>query len=114
MYELSTEECKKVIEEVKDLGARMLIFDGGEPTMREDLIELIKYAYDLGLDPLLGTNGTLITRDYAEKLRILLEDESLWKSISREARNYAENFDHIKITKRYMALYRGSEHEDFR
>lgn len=44
-------------------------------------------------------------RDYAEKLRILLDNESLWKNMSSEARRYAENFDHVKIAKRYVKLY---------
>jgi len=44
--------------------------------------------------------------EYAEKLRVLLEDRSLWRRMSREARKHAENFDHVKIARRYVELYR--------
>jgi radical SAM protein with 4Fe4S-binding SPASM domain len=67
--ELTTEEAKQLIADIAEAGARLIIFDGGEPTMREDLFELIKYARDVGLQPLLGTNATLITKDYARKLK---------------------------------------------
>jgi radical SAM protein with 4Fe4S-binding SPASM domain len=47
----------------------MIIFDGGEPTLRDDLVELVKHAHDVGLRPLLGTNATLITENLAKKLK---------------------------------------------
>jgi len=46
-------------------------------------------------------------KEYAERIRILLDDESLWITMSKEARKYAENFDHIKIAKRYLDLIMG-------
>lgn len=44
-------------------------------------------------------------KEYAEKLRMLLDDKSLWNSMSREARKYVEKFDHIKIAAKYLKLY---------
>jgi len=67
--ELSTEEAKKVIDQVSSSGARLIIFDGGEPTMREDICELIKHAAQAGLRPLMGTNATLITDEMAKNLK---------------------------------------------
>jgi len=69
--ELTTEEAKQLISEIAELGTRMIIFDGGEPTLREDLPELIKHAYDVGLTPLLGTNGMVdtLSKSYARKLK---------------------------------------------
>lgn len=46
-------------------------------------------------------------KEYAEKIRILLDDKSLWIAMSKEARKYAENFDHIRIAKRYLDLIMG-------
>jgi len=68
---LSTEEAKQLISDIADLGTRMIIFDGGEPTLREDLMELIRHACDVGLSPLLGSNGMVdtLTKNYARKLR---------------------------------------------
>jgi len=44
--------------------------------------------------------------EYAEKLRVLLEDRSLWERMSRKAKEYARNFDHLKIARRYAELMR--------
>jgi len=45
---LNTEECKKEIKKGYEENYQELQFDGGEPTLREDLPELISFAEDLG------------------------------------------------------------------
>lgn len=67
--ELDTKEAKKLIDEIKKADFHIMIFSGGEPLMREDIFELIAYAKEVGLRPVLGTNGTLITREVARKLK---------------------------------------------
>ena len=67
--ELSTAEAKKLLREIAKAGFKIMIFSGGEPLMRPDIIELVKYASDLHLLPVFGTNGTLITLDMARKLK---------------------------------------------
>ena len=67
--ELSTAEAKKLLTEIARAGFKIMIFSGGEPLMRPDILELVSYASSLGLFPVFGTNGTLITREMAEKLK---------------------------------------------
>ncbi len=67
--ELSTEEGLRLIEEIAQVGFRVLILSGGEPLMRADLFTLIKKAREVGLRPVLGTNGTLITVEAARSLK---------------------------------------------
>lgn len=67
--ELTTSEAKRVIAEIAEAGARLLIFDGGEPLLRPDIYELIRHARDVGLRPLMGTNATLITPAVAQELK---------------------------------------------
>lgn len=67
--ELSTAEAKKLLREIAKAGFKIMIFSGGEPLMRPDIIELVQYASDLHLLPVFGTNGTLITLDMARKLK---------------------------------------------
>lgn len=67
--ELNTEEAKKLIDEIAKANFKIMIFSGGEPLMREDIFELIDHAAKTGLRPVLGTNGTLITKDIAQKLK---------------------------------------------
>ena len=67
--ELSTEEGKKLLHEIAKAGFKIMIFSGGEPLMRPDILELVKCAADLHMIPVFGTNGTLITLDMAKKLK---------------------------------------------
>lgn len=67
--ELNTEEGKMLIDEIAKAGFKIMIFSGGEPLMREDIFELVAYATKKGLRPVFGTNGTLLTREVARKLK---------------------------------------------
>ena len=67
--ELNTEEAKKLLREIAKAGFKIMIFSGGEPLTRPDIFELVKYAADLHLIPVFGTNGTLITPEVAGKLK---------------------------------------------
>jgi radical SAM protein with 4Fe4S-binding SPASM domain len=66
--ELSTEEAKKLISETAEMGTKLIILDGGEPTLREDLVELVSHANASGLKPVLGSNAMSITEELARKL----------------------------------------------
>ncbi|MCI6100108.1 MAG: putative heme d1 biosynthesis radical SAM protein NirJ2 [Selenomonas sp.] len=67
--ELSTADAKKLLTEIKRAGFQIMIFSGGEPLMRPDILELVKFADGLGLFPVFGTNGTLITPQMAKDLK---------------------------------------------
>ncbi|MCL2024816.1 MAG: putative heme d1 biosynthesis radical SAM protein NirJ2 [Coriobacteriia bacterium] len=67
--ELTTEEGKKLIDEIARAGFQIMIFSGGEPLLRADIFELVAYASSKGLRPVFGTNGMLITEEVARKLK---------------------------------------------
>jgi len=67
--ELTTGEGKKLIDDLAAFGAPVILFSGGEPLMRPDLLELAQYATDKGMRAVISTNGTLITKDIAAKLK---------------------------------------------
>ena len=67
--ELNTKEAKAMLDGLAEYGAPVILFSGGEPLMREDLMELITYARDKGLRAVISTNGTLITEEKAEELK---------------------------------------------
>jgi len=67
--ELTTEECFQVIEEILEVGKPIIILTGGEPLVRQDIFQIAKYAVNRGLRVVVGSNGTLITREMADKLK---------------------------------------------
>lgn len=67
--ELATGEALHMIDDLAAFGVPVILFSGGEPLMRPDLILLARYAVDKGLRAVISTNGTLITREKADKLR---------------------------------------------
>ena len=67
--ELSTDQWKTVLQKAWDAGIPHVIFTGGEPTLREDLFELISFAETNGQVAGLITNGsTLGDKDYLNTL----------------------------------------------
>ncbi|HNX22420.1 MAG TPA: radical SAM protein [Spirochaetota bacterium] len=67
--ELSTEEAFKLIDELSDFGIPSLLFSGGEPFMRKDLFTLLEYAAKKNVRPVISTNGTLIDRETAQRVK---------------------------------------------
>lgn len=67
--ELTTAEGKRLLDDLADYGVPVVLFSGGEPLVREDLAELVSHAAEIGIRPVLSTNGTLLTADRARKLK---------------------------------------------
>lgn len=67
--ELTTAEGMTLIEEIARAGFQIMIFSGGEPLLRPDIFDLIHHAREVGLRPVLGTNGTLLTLETARALK---------------------------------------------
>jgi len=64
--ELSTDDWKKIIDKCRESMIPQITFTGGEPTMREDLFELIDYSK--WFVTRLNTNGIKLTKEYCEQL----------------------------------------------
>ncbi len=67
--ELTTREGESLIEDLARFGCPVILFSGGEPLLRKDLLGLAQLATDKGLRAVISTNGTLITREMARKLK---------------------------------------------
>lgn len=67
--ELSTSDWIKAMQKVKDAAIFIVTFTGGEPTLRDDLPELIRYAQKNGLVTGLVTNGRKLSdKGYVQSL----------------------------------------------
>jgi pyrroloquinoline quinone biosynthesis protein E len=60
--ELTTDEWKSVLGQAAKLGVLQVHFSGGEPTVRQDLAELIRHAREVGLYSNLITSGVAATK----------------------------------------------------
>lgn len=59
--EMATEEVLKIVRIASSLGIRRVKYTGGEPLLRDDLIDIIRGSFAIGLDDVaLTTNGTLL------------------------------------------------------
>ncbi len=67
--ELSHEEAVSVLDDLSGFGVPVVLFSGGEPLMRPDLVELARYAVGKGMRAVISTNGTLIDEDTAGRLK---------------------------------------------
>ena len=67
--ELSHEQACDVVDDLSEYGVPVLMFSGGEPLMRDDLLSLIDRSSERGLRTVLSTNGTLITDETAKSLK---------------------------------------------
>lgn len=66
---LNTEQAKSFIRDLADFGVPVILFSGGEPLLREDVFELANFAREQGIRTALSTNGTLISKEVAKKIR---------------------------------------------
>ena len=64
--ELTTDEWKQILDKCRAAGIPQVTFTGGEPTMRDDLFELIRHAR--WFVSRLNTNGIRLTPGYCRQL----------------------------------------------
>jgi len=101
--ELSTAEWKAVLDKCREIGIPQITFTGGEPTLREDLCELITHAK--WFVSRLNTNGVKLTEEYCKKLKAAELDSMQITFYSHEeavhnqlvgASNYTKTVDGIR------------------
>ncbi len=75
--ELSTEEAKQMIMDIwQNFGPVKFAFTGGEPLLRPDIYELIKFAFEnTRMQIVMATNGTLLNEENVKKLL----DAGMWR-----------------------------------
>lgn len=105
--ELSTAQCKAVLDDLAEFGVPAVLFSGGEPLARTDLFELIAYARSLKLHVVLSTNGTLID---AETARRFVDHQLAYVGISLDAADPATHDAFRGVDGAYERTMRGFRH----
>jgi AdoMet-dependent heme synthase len=87
--ELSTAECRRVIDEIAVVNPNVfLILTGGEPFLRGDLFEIAGYAAEQKFTTVFGTNGLMLREKQARQMR---EHNVLGASISLDSTDRAKH-----------------------
>ena len=96
--ELSTDEWKRLIDKCREIGIPQLTFTGGEPTMRDDLTELVEHAR--WFVTRLNTNGIRLTKELCEQLHAASLDsvQITFYSCEKEIHNRLVGADHYEDT----------------
>lgn len=98
LYEPTYGQCISMIDKLRsqDPPCPAILISGGEPTLRDDLIDIIKYARSKDMMVLIATNGYKIAAslDYVKKLKeadlslIYLSFDGLTKKSNKEKKNH--------------------------
>ncbi len=107
--DLTTQEWKTILDKAWTAGIPHIIFTGGEPTLREDLVELITYAEEIGQVTGLLTDGIRLTESGyfdsllqtgLDHLLYLLQPDldGIWDSIQLAAQSDIYTTVHLTIT----------------
>jgi len=92
--ELTTEQCRKVVDDIAAFAPEALtILTGGEPLLRRDILEIIRYANEKSLWVVVGTNGVSITETLAG---LLVENGVRGLALSLDALD-AETHDRFRM-----------------
>lgn len=115
--ELSTDEWKTILGKAWDIGIPHIIFTGGEPTLRNDLIELISHAESLGQVTGIRTDGVkLANKQYLDQLLVTGLDHLLiifqdnpecWRAIENAAGEDISIAVHITLSPKNRSDYPG-------
>lgn len=69
--ELTTAEALRFIDDCADFRVPVLLLSGGEPLIRPDIFDLVRYANQKSIRTTFSTNGTLIDQEMAERIKAL-------------------------------------------
>ncbi len=67
--ELNTAECLRILDSLAGFGRPMIIWTGGEPMYRPDILDLVRGATERGLRSVMAPCGTLVTREALQRLK---------------------------------------------
>lgn len=100
--ELTKEDLLKLIKNFSSHGVQEIRFTGGEPLLFNGIYDLIRFATEEGICTSLGTNGTLVTKEVAKKLK-----ESGLKKVVVSIDGNKKTHDKIRGKKNYQKAMHG-------
>ncbi len=100
-YEMTSDEITRVAKIAADIGVQKIRLSGGEPLIRDDIVEIVEKIAAIGFkDIALTTNGTLLGK-YAEQLKAagLTRVNVSFDTLNPETYRFITKRDYIKHAK---------------
>jgi len=66
--ELDLDQCRALIDELARMEVFQVNFGGGEPFLRDDFLDILRYAHSRGITNCVSTNGTLLDDALVDEL----------------------------------------------
>ncbi len=86
--ELGFDACRELIDELDRMEVFQINFGGGEPFLRQDFPDILKYAHSKGITTCVSTNGTILDRSLVEQLKSM---EFLYLQVSLDGASSKTN-----------------------
>ncbi len=67
--DFSTDEARRVLDDIASYAKPVIVLSGGEPLLRPDVFEIARYGNGLGLRMCLATNGVLVNEETCKKIK---------------------------------------------
>ena len=101
----SLENIKAMVDKLSSEGLKKICITGGEPLLRKDLIDILRYIHDKEIYITLSTNGLILDKDkllsikpYIDNIRFSLHGkEKTHDKITRHKGSFRKVIDGIKI-----------------
>jgi len=102
--ELTTEQIFSIIDELSELGTKIIQFTGGEPLLREDIGNIIKYAKKKNIYSSISSNGSLVPYKIKEikdldLLKLSLDGPAEIQDKVRQKNSYKDIMGAVKVAK---------------
>ncbi len=105
--ELKTREIFSILDQLAEIGCFYLGFTGGEPFVRNDLMDILRYAKRKGFEIIIYSNGSLIDERIADELSVLRPNKvditipavtkDAFEKITRQCGSYSKVFKAINL-----------------
>jgi uncharacterized radical SAM superfamily Fe-S cluster-containing enzyme len=110
--DIPIEHVKRRLDKVKEVyGVHTNVqITGGDPTMRDkaELVEIVKYAADIGLFPALFTNGIRASRDMLRQLAdVGLVDVAFHVDLTQERKGFKTEMELNSVREKYLERAQG-------
>lgn len=105
---LTIDKVEDILNQMDDIGLLRVAFEGGEPFLRKDIIEILQIADKLCFDYYVNTNGSAINKKIAKRLsttnipQVCISIDGHISSLHDQCRGYPGAFEKMKMAVRLL------------